>query len=248
MRCEKDRKMENEMQQSESRTIVVKGIKRWAVQMTASLLIFGLLLFSLAGKWNWAAGWVYLSMNAITQLLSAFVLIPHQADMLAERSKVREGTKDWDRILAPAIVIVGTLAVLTTAALDERFEWSRPVSAGLWAVGVALAFMSQMFVLWGMASNPFFAATVRIQEDRGHSVTRSGPYQFVRHPGYAGSVLYSLLVPLVLRSWWTFMPAVITVILIVIRTKLEDETLQTELPGYSQYAESVRYRLLPGVW
>ncbi|HSL46963.1 MAG TPA: isoprenylcysteine carboxylmethyltransferase family protein [Anaerolineales bacterium] len=240
--------MESPIQRNEPNTFVVKGIKRWAVQMIASLLIFGLLLFVLAGKWTWTAGWVYLGMNAITQLLSAIVLIPRQAEMLSERSKVREGTKGWDRVLAPAIVIVGTLAVLTTAALDARFGWSRPVDVGLCGFGVVLAFTSQMFVLWAMASNPFFAATVRIQEDRGHKVTTSGPYQFVRHPGYSGSLLYTLLVPLVLRSWWTFFPALMTVALIVIRTRLEDQTLQAELPGYKEYTSRVQYRLIPGIW
>jgi protein-S-isoprenylcysteine O-methyltransferase Ste14 len=248
MNNNEDTNMETPVQTSESRMVVVNGIKRWAVQMIASVFILGLFLFLLAGKLNWTAGWVYLGMNAITQLLSAVVLIPHQAGMLAERSQVREGTKGWDRILAPAIVIVGTLAVLTTAALDIRFGWSQPLPTVLWGFGIALAFASQMFVLWAMDSNAFFATTVRIQADRGHIVTSSGPYRLIRHPGYAGSMLYTLLVPLVLRSWWTFIPALLTIALIIIRTKLEDQTLQEELPGYEEYAGRVRYRLVPGVW
>jgi protein-S-isoprenylcysteine O-methyltransferase Ste14 len=218
------------------------------MQMIASLVIFGTILFLLAGKITWLAGWVYLAINAFTQLMSAAVLIPRQGGMLAERSRIREGTKGWDRILAPAIVVVGTLAVLTTAALDTRFGWSQPISNSLWGFGVALAFASQMFVLWAMASNSFFAATVRIQTDRGHAVTSSGPYRFVRHPGYAGALIYTLIVPLVLGSWWTFIPAVLTVILIIIRTRLEDQTLQVELPGYKEYMGRVKYRLIPGVW
>ena len=240
--------METPIQQSESRTPILNEVKRWAVQMIASLLIFGTLLFLLAGTLDWIAGWVYLGMNAITQLLSAIVLIPRQAGMLAERSKVREGTKSWDRVLVPAITIFGTLAVLATAALDARFEWSPTLSLGLWGIAIAFAFISQMFVLWAMASNPFFAMTVRIQEDRGHNVTNSGPYQYVRHPGYAGSLVYTLLVPLILQSWWTFIPALITVVLLVVRTRLEDRTLQLELPGYKEYAGMVRYRLIPGLW
>jgi len=227
---------------------ITHGVRRWAVQMIVSLFLFGLLLFLIAGKLNWIAGWVYLGMNAITQLLSALVLIPRQAGMLAERSKSHEGTKTWDRVLAPAIVIFGTLAVLTTAALDTRFGWSQPVSIGLWAFGVALAFVSQMFVLWGMASNPFFETMVRIQAEREHSVTSSGPYQWIRHPGYAGSLVYTLMVPLVLCSWWTFIPALLTIALIIARTGLEDQTLQMELPGYKEYAGRVQCRLVPGVW
>jgi protein-S-isoprenylcysteine O-methyltransferase Ste14 len=240
--------MERSVQQNESNVAVKTGIRRWAMQMIVSLALFGALLFLLAGKINWPAGWVYLAINAFTQFMSAAVLIPRQAGMLNERSKIRAGTKDWDRILAPAIVIVGTLAVLTTAALDARFGWSQPMPARLSGFGVVLVLASQMFVLWAMASNSFFAATVRIQADRGHTVTSSGPYRFVRHPGYAGALVYTLLVPLVLGSWWTFIPAVLTVILIVIRTRLEDQTLQEELPGYQEYAANVRYRLIPGLW
>ena len=240
--------METSVQQHESRGTVKTGIKRWVVQMIGSLVIFGVLLFLLAGKINWPAGWVYLAINAFTQLMTAVVLIPRQGSMLNERSKVREGTKNWDRILAPAIVIFGTLAVLATAALDARFGWSEPVSTSLWGVAILVVWASQMFVLWAMASNSFFAATVRIQTDRGHTVTRSGPYRLVRHPGYAGALIYTLFVPLVLRSWWTLIPAGLTIALIVIRTRLEDRTLQEELPGYKEYTDQVRYRLIPGVW
>lgn len=240
--------METPVEQSESRTIVVTGVKRWAVQMITSLFIFGSLLFLLAGTLDWTGGWVYLGMNAVTQLLSAIVLIPRQAGMLAERSKVHEGTKGWDRILAPALMITGTLAVLITSSMDIRFGWSPPLFAGLWGWGVVLAFVSQMFVLWAMACNPFFATTVRIQADRGHMVTSRGPYQYLRHPGYAGSLVYTLMVPLVLCSWWTFVPALLTIVLIIVRTGLEDQTLQAELPGYKEYVDRVRYRLIPGVW
>jgi protein-S-isoprenylcysteine O-methyltransferase Ste14 len=225
-----------------------QGIARWAGQMIAAMVIFGALLFITAGRLNWIAGWVYLGMNALTQALSAIVLIPRQGDMLAERSQVRTGTKSWDRFLAPAIVIVGTLAVLVTAGLDARFGWSAPFNSALWGLGLAVAFASQMFVLWAMASNPYFATTVRIQEDRGHTVTNDGPYQFVRHPGYAGSLIYNLAIPLVLGSWWTFIPALLTIVLTIIRTGLEDRTLHTELPGYKEYASEVRCRLIPGVW
>jgi protein-S-isoprenylcysteine O-methyltransferase Ste14 len=235
-------------QSLESKAAIATGIKRWSIQMTVSLVLFGALLFLTAGRWLWIAGWVYLGMNAVTQLLSAVVLIPRQGGMLAERSKTHENTKDWDRILAPAITIFGTLAVLITAALDARFGWSPALSAGWQGLSVAAAFASQMFVLWAMATNSFFSTTVRIQSERGHSVTRSGPYKYVRHPGYAGALFYTLLIPIVLGSWWTFIPALLTVILIFIRTRLEDQTLQAELPGYRDYAARVKYRLIPGIW
>jgi protein-S-isoprenylcysteine O-methyltransferase Ste14 len=240
--------MITEEQKTEPVSQTGRGILLWAVQMIAALLIFGIVLFLLAGRLNWTAGWVYLGLNAVTQLLSALVLIPRQAGMLAERSKVREGTKSWDRVLTPAITIGGTIAVLFTAGLDARFGWSAPINNFLWVASIAVAFASQMFVLWAMASNAFFALTVRIQSDRNQTVTQHGPYQIVRHPGYAGSLIYNLMMPLLFGSWWTYIPAVLTCVLLFIRTGLEDRTLQAELPGYQAYAARVHYRLIPGIW
>ena len=232
----------------DSQAETARGILRWAGQMIAALVIFGALLFLAAGRLNWLQGWVYLGMNALTQALSAIFLIPRRPDMLAERSQVREGTKRWDRFLAPAIVIVGTFAVLLTAGLDVRFGWSGPIPGGLWWAGLGCAFASQMFVLWAMASNPFFATTVRIQDNRSHTVTTQGPYRLVRHPGYAGSLVYNLALPLVLGSWWVFIPALLTIMLTFVRTGLEDRTLQKELAGYQEYTTQTHYRLIPGVW
>lgn len=218
------------------------------VQMIVAIIAFGTILFLAAGRLDWLAGWAYLGMNILTQLLSAIVLIPRHAEMLAERSHVREGAKSWDRFLTPAIVIFAPLVLLITAGLDERLRWSAPISPVLWGSGLTLAFCSQLFVLWAMASNPYFAMTVRIQTDRGHSVINRGPYSFIRHPGYLGSIIYNLAVPLVLNSLWVFIPAMLTIALIVARTGLEDQTLQSELLGYSEYARNVCYRLLPGLW
>jgi len=231
-----------------SKAETARGIARWAGQMLVALLVFGALLFLAAGRLDWIPGWVYLGMNALTQVLSGIFLIPRRPEMLAERSRVRTGTKDWDRILAPAIVIVGTPAVLVTAGLDIRFSWSGRLQTGLWWFGLVIAFASQMFVLWAMACNPFFATTVRIQQERGHTVTNHGPYRLIRHPGYAGSLIYNLAIPLVLGSWWVFIPALITIALTLVRTGLEDRTLRGELPGYREYAADVRYRLIPFVW
>ena len=225
-----------------------RSVAHWAGQMSGALVSFGTIMFLSAGTIRWTAGWVYLGINAFSQILTAIVLIPRQPDLLAERSQVREGTKSWDRFLAPLIVVFGTLAVLVTAGLDFRFGWSVPINASLWVTGLLLAFLSQMFVLWAMASNTFFATTVRIQADRGHNVVSVGPYHFVRHPGYLGSILFNLMLPLMLRSLWTIVPAGLTIILLIVRTKLEDHTLQAELPGYREYSANVRYRLIPGVW
>ena len=99
-----------------------------------------------------------------------------------------------------------------------------------------------------MVVNPFFEKTVRIQKERGHHVIDTGPYAVVRHPGYAGFVGWIISAPLLLASAWAFIPALLAVVGILVRTILEDRTLQAELPGYCEYAVRVRFRLVPGVW
>jgi len=99
-----------------------------------------------------------------------------------------------------------------------------------------------------MLANRFFSGVVRIQNERGHSVVSDGPYRWVRHPGYAGGFIGDLALPLLLGSAWAFIPAALTAGAVVLRTALEDRTLQAELPGYREYAQRTRFRLLPGVW
>lgn len=221
---------------------------RWAGQLAGGLLFFGAVLFLAAGRINWVVGWAYLGLNFVTQLLRAIILIPRQPEMLTERSQVRQGTKSWDWFLAPAVALAGPIAILITAGLDIRFGWSTGIETSLWLTSYAIAFGCQMFVVWTMASNPFFATTVRIQSERAHKVVQRGPYRFVRHPGYLGAILFGMVCPLALGSWWAFIPSLITNVLIVIRTFMEDRTLQAELPGYREYASTVHYRLIPGIW
>ena len=99
-----------------------------------------------------------------------------------------------------------------------------------------------------MIANAYFSTAVRIQTDRGHTVCRTGPYRYVRHPGYLGFILQSIAVPILLGSLWALVPGIVAAALMVVRTALEDRTLQAELLGYQQYSREVRYRLIPGIW
>jgi protein-S-isoprenylcysteine O-methyltransferase Ste14 len=99
-----------------------------------------------------------------------------------------------------------------------------------------------------MVANTFFSTTYRLQEDRGHAVASSGPYRVVRHPGYVGTIAFELATPIMLGSLWALMLGGLGALLIVVRTALEDRTLQEELPGYAEYTQRTRYRLLPKVW
>jgi len=161
--------------------------------------------------------------------------------------RLGKGTKRWDfvwgSIFGPIL-----LAVHVVAGLDAiRFEWST-MSPLLWPIGLILFVSGAALLSWSMGVNPFFEKTVRIQTERGHRVIDTGPYAFVRHPGYVGFSGWCVSAPLLLGSWWAFLPAILSVIGLVVRTALEDRTLRQDLEGYAAYSERVRYRLLPGIW
>jgi protein-S-isoprenylcysteine O-methyltransferase Ste14 len=138
--------------------------------------------------------------------------------------------------------------MVSVAGLDHRYDWSPEFSLWLVVNGFILISLGYVFAAWALAENRFFSSVVRIQTDRGHVVCDSGPYRFVRHPGYAGNILALFGIVLALSSLWTLIPAAVALIIAVIRTVLEDQTLQEELPGYRDYARRVRYRLIPGIY
>lgn len=140
-------------------------------------------------------------------------------------------------------------AFLIVACLDAgRFGWTGGLPWWLYALSIALFIVGQAIFLWAKVTNRYFSSVVRIQTDRGQTVCEDGPYRHVRHPGYAGSLIWTIVSPLMLGSVWALIPSVIAAALLVIRTRLEDDTLKKELPGYVEYASRVKYRLVPGVW
>jgi protein-S-isoprenylcysteine O-methyltransferase Ste14 len=146
------------------------------------------------------------------------------------------------------IGLIGPAVVQLVSGLDKRFGWSRPVD-GPWQVGAGVVLAAAIAVTaWAMAVNPFFSATVRIQTDRGHRPIAAGPYRIVRHPAYAAMMIGTLAGPVLLGTLTALVPASALAILFAVRTRLEDRTLVAELPGYAQYADRVRWRLVPGVW
>ena len=138
--------------------------------------------------------------------------------------------------------------LVIVAGLDHRYGWSPELPIWIILLGFILIMLGYAFAAWAMAENRFFSSVVRIQTERGHQVCDGGPYRIVRHPGYAGSILALPGIVLALSSAWTLIPAAAALIIAVIRTALEDQTLQEELPGYRDYAQRIRYRLLPGVY
>ncbi|MBW4934972.1 methyltransferase family protein [Marinobacter sp. F4206] len=169
---------------------------------------------------------------------------------MAERQNMEkaQSAKAWDKVLAPLMALSVSFPLVIVSGLDHRYGWSPEFPLGLIVLGFLLTTLGYAFATWALIENRFFSSVVRIQLDRGHVVCDSGPYRIVRHPGYAGNIVALVGIVLALSSMWTLIPAAVALIIAVVRTVLEDQTLQEELPGYRDYARRVRYRLMPGVY
>ncbi len=223
----------------EYKKLFIKGIIKLAV--------FFVLIFVAAGRLDYWQSWI-LSGVILVHTIVAFFLFAGTPDLAMERIKPGPGTKWWDKIFWVFFAIF-SLATIFVSALDAgRFYWSKSLPGIVYLPAYLVYILSTAISLWAMHVNRFFSSVVRIQEDRGQVVISSGPYQFVRHPGYVGGTLMFLALPLILGSLTGLIPAVISVIILVIRTYLEDLMLQKELPGYQEYAKKVKFRLVPGVW
>jgi protein-S-isoprenylcysteine O-methyltransferase Ste14 len=226
------------------------GKIRIGLRVLVYLFLPVLLLFGLAGDWGWGAGWLYVAITLLSALVSRILTARKHPDLLRERAASLNMTdvKPWDRKLVPLVAMVGPMLMLVVAGLDKRFGWSGSLPAFLPVIGLLGVLTGVVWGVWAMVVNRFFSAMVRIQTDRGHQVVSAGPYRVMRHPGYMGGCLSNLGIPLMFGSYWALIPGAVVIILIIMRTALEDRTLQAELPGYAEYARRVRYRLLPGVW
>jgi protein-S-isoprenylcysteine O-methyltransferase Ste14 len=224
------------------------GFRKRFGQLIFFVALMACALFLSAGRLDWIMAWALLGCYIAGMLVGAVVMLARSPDLIAERAEFKAGAKAWDRHLAAALGLYGPLATWIVAGLNARFGWPPRVPPGLEGGALAAAALSMALVTWSMASNRFFSSYVRIQKDRGHVVASGGPYRYVRHPGYVGMLGFGLATPLILGSVWALIPAGLTLVVVVVRTALEDRTLQRELEGYQAYAQRVRYRLVPGLW
>jgi protein-S-isoprenylcysteine O-methyltransferase Ste14 len=213
-------------------------------------VITSALLFLGAGTLDWSWGWVFSLVYLLCWLGLSAALARWNPELLNERGKRRRdlvGTKSWDWVLLSiySLVILGQPFV---AGLDWRYQWSAPSSSIVYILGNLLMIAGMALLTWSMVVNRFFEATVRLQDQRGHQVITSGPYRYVRHPGYSALMLTFIAVPIALGAWAALIPALIGIVDFIIRTAMEDRTLQAELPGYADFSKKTRYRLLPGIW
>lgn len=212
----------------------------------AGPIVMFALLFGLAGRWDYWQGWVFVGLILLVLVVMSTILSPGM-DLVEERLNPKEGVKNWDKLYFALSTPLYLLAV-ALGGLDARFGWTQHIPTWLYVLGAIVFVLGNAGLLWARYTNRFFSSMVRIQTDRGQTVCKAGPYRYVRHPGYVGGILMAIGMGVVLGSWWACLPQLLAVALLIWRTSREDQTLQSELPGYAEYTRETRYRLLPGVW
>ena len=220
------------------------------VQLVFVVMVMPLLPMIISGAWNWWEAWAYTLLTSFGFIISRGLASRRHPDILDERARSMglQGAKPWDKILAPAMAL-GSVVILIVAGVDKLNGWTTtPFSITAKVATLIVIVLGYILGTWAMVENKFFSGVVRIQEDRGHRVVATGPYRFIRHPGYAGTLWVYLLMPILFDSLWAFIPALLLFGVVILRTSLEDRTLQAELPGYAEYAQKTRYRLFPGIW
>lgn len=220
------------------------NVIRRLVQVFLILFIQGVILFAAAGTLFWKWAWILLLLSVVILIINLLVI---PLELIEERGRLKKDAKKWDKVLT-SINIIPTILLYVCSGLDYRFNLTGNVNILINITGLVLSFSGAMLFTWSMISNKFFSTLVRLQTDRKHIVATGGPYRFVRHPGYVGYIIMSFATPMALGTLWGLIFSGITGILLIIRTALEDNTLKRELAGYDEYAEKVKYRLIPFLW
>jgi len=223
--------------------------RQW-IRLVVVYLLIPLILFICGGDLGWWQAWLYSMLILAAGIGGRMWAEKRHPGLTAERQNIEniQNAKAWDKVLAPLMAVSLVFPMVIVAGLDHRFNWSPEFPQWLSVVGFLFIAFGYSFAAWAFVENRFFSSVVRIQTDRGHVVCDTGPYRFVRHPGYAGNILPLFGIVLALGSVWTLIPAAVATIIAVIRIVLEDQTLQEELPGYRDYTQRVRYRLIPGIY
>jgi protein-S-isoprenylcysteine O-methyltransferase Ste14 len=236
--------MTDQIEQDKRRPDTVKNILRRFIQVSMSIIITLIILLVSAGIFKWIYAWIYSLASVLVIITNAFIF---PTELISERGRKKENVEKWDKIIT-GIMIIPWLTLYIIAGLDIRYGWSPGLALWIHITGLITFLTGNALVSWAMIANNYFSTSVRIQYDRGHTVSSGGPYRYIRHPGYLGMIIYLLSTPMILGSFWALIPAVMTVVLFIIRTSFEDNTLKNKLEGYKEYAERVKYRLISGVW
>ena len=213
-------------------------------------VIMAAIFFACAGGMDLPRAWIYFIMIQVYYIIGTILIAVTNPALMnvrgARRSKV--DSKSWDKILVPVYGIFAFYLQPALMGLDVgRYNWSG--LSGSWMIaGIVIFTMGFIINYWAMYVNTHFETNVRIQSDRDHKVIQDGPYRLARHPGYTGIILTHMAAPLILGSFYGLFAGVLAAITLIIRTSMEDRTLQLELDGYLAYKQKTKYRLIPGIW
>lgn len=212
-----------------------------------SIAAAGAAMFLAAGRLDWWPAWAVLGVWVVWFGAEDIIILRSNPGLMQERMAPPRGGKVWDSTILSIARLV-QLARYILAGLDQRHGWTGGFPLAVQLAALAGCLLATALFAWAMASNAYFSQVVRIQSERGHTVAQGGPYRWIRHPAYIATILFELSLSTLLASWWALLAAGICAGLFILRTALEDRTLQKELPGYREYVEGVRYRLIPGIW
>jgi len=209
-------------------------------------IVMAFILVLTSGTWAWINIWIYAVLSTLTSVLVYIFVVRVNPSLYNERGNPKENTKKWDLIWVRVYGLTSYSSIII-AGLNKKNNWS---SLGdKWIIpGGILIILSGMLATWAMAENSYFSSVVRIQDDRGQIVVNSGPYQYIRHPGYLSGIMFFLGTPMVLDSVYSFFPFACIVVGFVIRVIFEEKMLIAKLDGYREYSQMVKYRLIPGIW
>lgn len=220
--------------------------KYWIKHLVGTLVFFAL-PFLAAGRINYAPGWVYVSLGTLMLVLQ-YTVLRIDPSLMIERGQAGEGAQKWDKTIV-GLLFLCTIALSLVAGFDSgRYHPAQRFPVILSLLGIALTFSGQLLFLVAQKQNRFFSSILRNQSDRGHTVCHTGLYSFVRHPAYLGMIIQTIGFPLVFASPWSIIPATAIILLVIIRTKKEDEALRAELTGYTEYCQQTPFRLIPNIW
>lgn len=224
-----------------------KLIALYISEQIVSIIAMGVAIFWSAWRIDWWPAWAAIAVWLVWFTATDILMLRLNPELMAERLTPPKGAKAWDKAIMSTFRLT-TLVRYILAGLDQRYGWTGDFSSAAQIAALAVCVLSYTLLAWAMFSNTFFSQIVRIQSDRGHAVATAGPYRYVRHPAYVGMILFELAMGILLASWWALIAGGVCAILLILRTALEDRTLQAELSSYADYARQVRYRLLPGIW
>lgn len=213
------------------------------MKFACGLILVGLLIFLPAGTLAFTYGWLFICLLFVPMLIAGFVMLHKSPEFLKKRLDAKEKQASQKGVVALSGLMF--IAGFVVAGLDFRFGWSMMPT---WVIVAASALFLVAYALYAevMRENAYLSRTIKVEA--GQTVVDTGLYGIVRHPMYAVTILLFLMIPLVLGSWYALIVFAFYPVIIIVRLKNEEELLTRELPGYAEYKQKVKYRIIPFVW